>query len=363
MTERQLTEEKYPKASVKKHISTDLPMISIIIPVRNEEKYLCRCLDSIDSQTYNHDRIEILIINGLSEDDSEEIATEFMSRTDISVRILQNKAGNTPCGMNVGYRNALGDIFIIFNGHATMSPDFIEKNVFYLEETGADAVGGLVLSTCLEEKTVPKAIGYALNSPFGLGGVTARTGTKAGISNNPSFGAYRRELFDKFGFIDERLTRNQDYEFNQRITSGGAKVYFTPEIHSKYYNRPSYCSLWKEYFKAAKWRTFMIGRFARAIMFRHLVPPAFVIGIIALAALSFVSTWAIYTLLTIVGIYSAVSLASSISIGSKQGFKYIPAVFLSYYVIHIAYGLGFVWGFLWFAILRGGKSIYQAETQ
>lgn len=355
--------EKEKDTKEQQDLPSSLPMVSIILPVRNEEKYLRRCLDSIQAQTYDHSRIELLIVDGLSDDATLEIAEEFQEESDINVRILENKAGNTPCGMNMGYRNARGDMLVAFNGHASMPPNFIEKDVEKLEETTADAVGGLVLSTCLENKTIPKAIGYALNSPFGLGGVAARTGTKAGYIDNPSFGCYRRELFDKYGYIDERLTRNQDYEYNQRITAHGAKIYFSPEIKSYYYNRPTYRSLWREYFNAAKWRTFMIGRFVRAVMLRHLAPPAFVMGVIALAILSFFTNWAIYPLIGLLGLYNLIAIGYTLDIGIKRGIKYIPAAFLSYYVIHIAYGLGFIWGFIWFVIFRQGNYVKQAEAQ
>ncbi len=362
MTEKQLI-ERDNELSAGEEPSANPPMVSIIIPVRNEAKYLRRCLDSVQAQTYDHSRIEVLIVNGLSEDETEDIALEFKEESDITVRILQNKAGNTPCGLNMGYRNARGDLLLHFIGHASMPPDFIEKDVKYLQEKEADAVGGLVISNCIEDKTVPRAIGYALNSPFGLGGVTARTGTKPGYIDNPSFGCYRRELFDRYGYIDERLTRNQDYEYNQRITAHGAKIYFSPEIKSYYYNRPSYKSLWREYFNAAKWRTFMIGRFVRAVMFRHLAPPAFVLAIIALAVLSFYADWAIYPLLVLLGLYNIIALISTIHIGIQKGTKYMPAAFFSYYVIHIAYGLGFIWGFIWFVFFRRGSQVQQADAQ
>ena len=341
----------------------DLPTISIIVPVRNEERYLNYCLDSIAKQTYPHELIEVLIVDGRSEDSTREIAKEFAARADISVHILENSSGNTPCGLNIGYKNANGDIFIHFIGHATMPQDFIEKNVNNIKEMSADAVGGLIISSCLEDKVIPKGIGYALNSPFGLGGVTARTGTKPGYIDNPSFAAYKRELFDKYGYIDERLTRNQDYEFNQRITSQGAKIFFTPEIKSFYFNRPDYGSLWREYLNAAKWRTFMVGRFTHALRKRHFVPPLFILTLVTLGILSYFVSWTFLGFLSILSLYLLFALGSSVLVGFKTGLKYIPAIFLSYLVIHIAYGLGFICGFLYFIVLRRGKQVYLAEAQ
>ncbi|HHS50190.1 MAG TPA: glycosyltransferase family 2 protein [candidate division Zixibacteria bacterium] len=339
------------------------PSVSVVIPVRNEEKYLARCLDSVARQTYPHELIEILIVDGCSSDATMEIARSFAERSDIELRILDNPKGNTPCGLNTGYKNARGDVFIHFIGHAMMSDNFIEKEIEFLEKTGADAVGGLIISTCNDERTVPQGIGYALNSVFGLGGVTARTGNKPQYIDNPSFAAYRRELFDKFGYIDERLTRNQDYEFNQRITAGGARIYFSPEIKSLYFNRPTYASLWKEYFKAAKWRTFMIGRFVNAVRKRHLVPPLFVLAVVALGIASFFSAPALYALLALAGIYSVAAIGSALKIAFKHGFRYIPAALLSFLVIHFGYGLGFMWGVIYFWIFRKARKIRIAEAQ
>ena len=340
-----------PEGPAERH-EEKLPNVSIIVPVRNEERYLNYCLDSIAKQTYPHKLIEILIVDGRSEDNTKMIAEKFAEKADITVRILENSSGNTPCGLNIGYKNAKGDIFIHFIGHAMMPQDFVEKNVTYIIKTEADAVGGLIISSCLEDKVIPKGIGYALNSPFGLGGVTARTGTKAGYIDNPSFAAYRKELFDKYGYIDERLTRNQDYEFNQRITSQGAKIFFTPEIKSYYFNRPDYKSLWREYLNAAKWRTYMVGRFANALRKRHFVPPLLILSLVTLGILSFFSLWALGGLLGVLGLYLLAALGSSALVAvRRRGLKYLPAIFLSYLVIHLAYGLGFIWGFIYFFIL------------
>ncbi len=360
--EKSFEETKSAGANVKR-ADESFPLVSIIIPVRNEEEYLGRCLESIAKQTYPHDKIEVLVVNGHSTDSSTTIATEFGKRNGVRVRILDNHKGNTPCGLNIGYKNADGEVFVHFIGHAMMSPDFIAKNMEYLDKTGADAVGGLVISACLDRKTVPQGIGYALNSLFGLGGVMARTGTRARYIDNPSFAAYRRELFDRFGYIDERLTRNQDYEFNQRISAGSAKIYFTPDIRSSYFNRPTYKSLWKEYFNAAKWRSFMIGRFVNAVRKRHLVPPLFVLSVIALAVLGVFFAPAIYALLVLLGIYSVVAIGSSLSIGFKKGIKYVPSVLLSYLVIHVAYGFGFIWGIVYFWIFGKAQTIRIAESQ
>ncbi|MCK5834011.1 glycosyltransferase family 2 protein [bacterium] len=345
------------------HTACSLPMVSIIIPVRNEETYLGRCLESIERQTYPHELIEVLVVDGCSIDKSMDITRKFSETSRIETHIIDNPRGNTPCGLNAGYKNARGDIFIHFIGHAMMSNDFVAKEIEYLEKTDADAVGGLIISTCTDDRTVSQGIGYALNSLFGLGGVTARTGNRPRYIDNPSFAGYRRELFDKFGYIDERLTRNQDYEFNQRITAGGAKIFFSPEIKSLYFNRPTYRSLWNEYFKAAKWRTFMIGRFVNAVQKRHLVPPVFILSIIALTALSFFSVPAFCVLMVLLGIYSIGAVVSAMQIAFKQGFKYIPAVLLSYFVIHFAYGLGFVWGIIHFWIFGKARRIKIAETQ
>ena len=340
-----------------------LPRVSVVIPVRNEEKHLRRCLDSIQRQDYPHELMEILIVDGCSEDDTDRIAASFRNESDIEVRILENPEGNTPCGLNTGYKNARGDIFIHFIGHAMMPPHFISKDVELLAETGSDAVGGLVVSSCLENKTVPRGIGYALNTPFGLGGVTARTGTKARYIDNPSFGAYRKELFEKHGYIDERLTRNQDYEFNQRIVEAGAKIYFTPEIKSFYFNRPSYGSLWKEYFNAAKWRTFMIGRFARAVRMRHLVPPLFLLSLLGLGIGSFFSPLVAGLFAALLTVYLAAGVISASRVCAEKGWRFFPSMLFSYPVIHLAYGAGFIWGLLYFQLLGRGKQVNRAEAQ
>ena len=326
--------------------------VSIVIPARNEENFIGKCLRSIAEQTYPHSKIEVLVVDGVSEDNTADIVRQIASSVDIPIKLIENPQRRTPVGMNLGFKAAAGDVLIPFSAHAYMTPDFVEKNVEILNRTGADAAGGVVISAPDHRTYQARGIGVALNSPFALGGIAARVGKAARPITNPSFGAYRRYLFDRFGYIDDSLTRNQDYEFNMRIARGGAKIFFSREIRSYYYNRPTLVQLFRQYYLTSFWRVYMLGRFARAIRLRHTIPPLLLFFIVAMGLASIFSPTALKWLEIIGGGYIALSILASLIASIKGGIQYFPILPLSFWVVHTAYGLGFTAGLIWFRLLR-----------
>ncbi len=339
--------------------------VSVVITARNEEKYLRECLESIQAQDYPHELMEVVLVDSASEDGTRAIMEDFARRSDIKVRILENPRGDIPRGWNIGFRAATGDALLLMIGHAYIPPNHISRAVSLLEEKGADGVCGRIVSVGSGRGTIwDDAIAAAMESRFGIGNATARVGGKPGWIDNPMLTLYRRSLFERFGYMDERLTRNEDYEFNQRCYAGGARFWFQPDMPVYYHNRPTLRALWRQYFVGAKWRAFMIGEHRRAVRFRHIVPPAFVLGLVACGAAAVVSSKALHALLAVAGAYAA-ALAVATAAGALKRRK--PALIftlpIAFATIHLAYGLGFLWGLMKFVVAGGRKSVVAAEKQ
>ena len=339
--------------------------VSIVISARNEEKYLRECLNSIAAQDYPHELMELILVDSASEDGTRRIMEEFAQNTDIKTKILENPRGDTPHGLNTGFRAASGDAVMLMIGHAYMPPNHISRAVRLLEEKNADGVCGRIVSVGSGRGTVwDHAIAAAMESSFGIGNATARVGGKPGWIDNPMLTLYRKTLFERFGYIDERLTRNQDYEFNQRCYAGGAKFWFQPDMPVYYHNRPTLKALWKQYFNSAKWRAFMVGEHQRALRPRHLVPPLFVLTVLGLLLASFFSSTALAALTAIMGIYLATAFAVSVKEAIRR--KKILLIFampLAFCTIHFAYGFGFLSGFAKFILMGQKKRVLFAEKQ
>jgi len=223
--------------------------ISIIIPCRNEEKYISRCIESIIKQTYPTDKVEILIIDGMSEDNTRGVIEKYTKRYSY-IKLIDNPRRIVPTALNIGIKRAMGEIIIRIDVHSSYPCNYVEKIILWIEKSKADNVGGILIVKPGSETVIAMAIASVLSHPFGVGNALFRTGIK-----NPQYvdtvplGAYKRVIFDKIGFFDEDLVRNQDDEFNLRLIKNGGKILLVPDIFSYRYARNSLGKLWRMYFQ------------------------------------------------------------------------------------------------------------------
>ncbi len=323
--------------------------ISIIIPVRNEEKYIKKCIDSILKQTYPKDLIEILIIDGMSEDSTRERINAYIAKGE-NIKLILNEKKIAPTAMNIGIKNATGDAMFILGGHSYLDPNYITECVETLNRTDADCVGGPI-STIGEDK-VSRAISLAMSSSFGVGNALFRYSKKECYVDTLAFGMYRREIFNEIGLFDEELVRNQDDEFNYRLIKKGKKILLNPDIKSYYYSRASLKNLWKQYFQYGFWKVKVIQKHKKPASFRHLVPMSFVLSIIGTLIGSFIYSPVKYLLAIILGSYFIFNIFFTIKLAIKERASeviYIPLIFL---ILHLSYGFGFIFGIINFYILK-----------
>jgi len=214
----------------------DKPKVTIIIPCRNEEKFIEKVIKGAISQTYPKDRLEVFFVDGQSEDKTREII-ELYSHKYPFIKLLINPYKYVPQAMNIGIKAVTGDIIVRMDAHSEYPEDYVEKIVYWLEKLNADNVGGVWITTPPADSLKAKAIALALSHPFGVGNSLFRIAKniKRPIEvDTVPFGCYLKEIFDKIGLYDERLIRNQDIELNKRLRKSGGKIYLIPDIKIKY---------------------------------------------------------------------------------------------------------------------------------
>ncbi len=274
------------------------PFVSIILPVRNEEKHITSCLQSIAAQDYPGELMELLVIDGLSDDSTLEKVAEFDSTYDgTDIQVYTNRYKTVPHALNLGISKAKGDIILRFDGHALMEPDYVSNCVKSLEQTEADNVGGPALNSS-DGSVIGRAIELSHYSPFGLGGGAFRTGSFEGLADTVTFGCFPKEVFSQYGLYDIRLDRNQDIELNWRIRkglvlnpeqkirnsdAGPGKIYLTPKIKSRYRCRSTLGGLWKQNFSNGQWVVYTKWIAPYALSLRHFVPLLFVSSLFLMA--------------------------------------------------------------------------------
>lgn len=316
-------------------------MLSIICPIYNEEKYIAKCIDSILAQDYPHDDMEVLLVDGMSNDKTRDIISNYTSQYSF-IRLLDNPYKIVPQAMNIGIQNAKGNVIIRLDAHAIYELNYFSVLVTCLERLGADNVGSVCKTDVLNKTSKSLAIREVLCNKFGVGNSMFRTGiTQETEVDTVPFGCWRKSVFSKYGLYDIRLVRNQDIELNKRIIHGGGKIYIVPNTFCTYLARETYKALAKNNYENGKWNilTVYYTKQLKSLSIRHFIPLLFVLSLVLPLFLSFVYFPIIYislfSFLAYVLLIGEVSLI--LSVRKENNFFYL---LLSFMVLHISYGWG-----------------------
>ena len=321
--------------------------ISIIIPCRNEEKYIAKCLDSIISQDYPKENLEVLVVDGMSEDNTREIVKKYAEKS-LFIKLLDNPKKFTNFAFNIGVKAAKGEIVMIMGAHAGYEKDYVSKCVKYLKEYNADNVGGIMKTMAKEETIVAKAIALSMSHFFGTGGVRFRTGSKEVMEVDTVFGGcYKREVFNKIGLFNEKLHRSQDMEFNIRLKRAGGKIILAPDIVNYYYPKSNFKDFLLHSFDSGFWSIYPSKFTKKPLKLRHYIPLLFILGIMGTLIFGIFSPPFFTLFLIIVCGYLLFNLYFSAGISIKEReFKYFLILPLVFVIRHFGYGFGSLWGLL-----------------
>lgn len=325
--------------------------ISIVIPCRNEEQYIGRCLQSIINVDYPLQQLEVFVCDGMSNDGTQKIVNEFAREYPI-INQLVNHQQTTPQALNLGIKHASGDIIVILGAHSELLPDYLTRCLESLHaHPEAGGVGGILDNQFTNP--VSELIGYAMSSSFGVGDAYFRTGMKEGYADTVVFGAYRKEVFEKVGLFDETLVRNQDDEFNFRVLQHGYKLWLDKSVVSKYHVRSSFGRLFKQYFQYGLWKVYVNKKHRTITTSRQLVPFLFILFLAAGAIASCFNQWILTGYLSVIGLY--LILASIVSFRLVRQISKIPGLIVIFFVLHMSYGLGYLSGVIKFLFLGYGS--------
>ena len=317
------------------------PLVSIIIPYHNEAEFIGRALESLMGQDYPREKIEILAVNSNSSDDSLEMVKSYAQK-DNRIKLFDNPLEFTPISLNIGIKNAKGDLITKSDAHTIYPPDYISKCVRYIEEYKTDAVGGITQNVPANDSLAAKAIILVLGSPFGGGGAFRQGGVKPEFADTAFGICYRKEVFQKIGLFNEKLIRSQDFDFNLRLTRAGGKILLAPDIALTYYpKQKTLISFWRRNFVDGIW-AILPSKFGSPIFKpRHLAPLVFVSAILLFALCSLLFAPLIWVAVGILAFYFSAILYFSLKISAREkDIQLFPFLILTFAARHLAYGLG-----------------------
>ncbi len=329
-------------------VQESTPFVSVVVPCRNEEEYIEGLLDNLSHQ-YDSKRYEIVIADGMSNDNTRKKILDFIVRNpDLQIRLLDNPKRYIPAGLNAAINESEGDIIVRMDAHSFPSRAYVRHCVEILSTTNFDVVGAPCQMQPGSDTPVAQAIAWGVAHPFGIGDAQYRIQPERGQTvDTVPFGVFHKSLWQSVGGFDESLLTNEDYDFFYRIRQRGGKIYLDPKVHCTYFARPTLGDLAKQYFRYGTWKAQAVKQRPRSLAWRQTVPPTFVAALVLLSTIGTIWPVAWATLFLMLAVYLTLSTIFAIRLSLKHDdFKTLPFIPLVFFTIHSTWGFGFLLGLL-----------------
>ena len=330
-------------------MSAPRPRVSVIVPVRNEERYVGRCLSRLLEQDYPRDRLEIVVVDGLSQDRTRQIVLDLLrdrAAMPPALRMIDDPARERATALNAGVRAAAGDVIMRVDARSMLPVDYVRKCVETLEATGADNVGGV--QHPIADSPMQEAIGLAMSHPFGVGDAQFRIGRKSGFVDTVYLGSFRRDVFARVGLFDEIApVLSEDSDLNERIRDHGGTVYLNAEIRAGYYPRDTLAALIALYGRYGVARAGNVLKHRKMTSWRQAVPLLFVLALAALGGLTLVRGAFGLGFAAVLGTYLLVDAGAATSLAATRGKWHLwPRLIAVFPCMHVAWAIGFFQGLI-----------------
>jgi glycosyltransferase involved in cell wall biosynthesis len=329
-----------------------LPMVSIIIPCRKEQGWIDKCLRSVIDNDYPKDKLEVLVVDGMSEDGTRA-AVQAVAAAHPFIRLIDNPRKITPAALNIGIAEAKGDVIMRMDAHAVYPANYVSTLVNALAESGADNVGGRWITRPGNATPMAQAIALALSHPFGVGNAHYRLDvTQPRWVDTVPFGCYRKEVFERVGAFDEELIRNQDLEMNLRLRKNGGKILLVPQAECVYHSRETLAKVWRMSYLNGYYNPLVIRKLHGRMTPRHLIPPLFVASLFIGLLLAPWSSATAIAFMSLVLLYIVPDLLISAKAAMRFGPRQGMSLFLVFPTLHVGTGLGTLKGIVDFMIFN-----------
>jgi len=320
--------------------------VSIILAIRNEEVYIRKCLDSLLNQNFSHERYEIIVIDGMSNDKTPEIIAEYQAKFPHIIRTLDNHKINQAAGRNVGIEHSRGMVLVIFGGHAFVQREYLNILIKTFDSIPSDVVGLGPVFFAPEDETLFGKIAAAVQSSIvGGAGASFRHKTKNTYVEHVAFAMYKKHIIEKIGLFDERFAIGEDGELNCRIIKAGFKLMVCPALEVFYYRKHnSFNAFSIRMFRYGMWKALLVKKQPRAFKILFVIPSIILLSVIFLPA--FLFAYFVLAEITITGllIYLLTVFISSLNLAKRHRDHRYMISFTMYVIEHFSIGAGFLAG-------------------
>ncbi len=319
--------------------------VAIVIPTLNEEHFISRCLNSIIKQTYEFEKMDVMIIDGGSKDKTKDIVAEYQ-KSHQNIRFIENKKKIQSVAFNIGFKKSTAPYIIRLDAHAEYDSKYISlciENLKQDEKRGN--VGGRCNILPFNQSLWAQTNAILNHSRFGIGGAAFRVSNEAHNTDSVPFGSFPRKIIEKIGGMREDLPRGEDNEYNSRIRKAGYKIFFDPNIISSYFARPTLGASCKQMYANGNSIGYLYYIDREAIGIRHLVPLLFVVSGLFSIIISVLWSPFCYVFCGGLALYIIADAIASI-MGAKENVKCTLPLFILFFCVHVSYGMGTIAGLI-----------------
>lgn len=337
-----------------------MKQISIVVPCRNERLFIEETIRAIYACTLpDNYSCSVFIVDGMSDDGTRNEIERLQLEFD-SLHLIDNSKKLTPYAFNLGIHACPADFYQIVGARHVLSKNYLQSCIEIIEkDPSVWCVGGKIINEFINP--TGEIISIAMSTAFGMGLGNFRTLEKSGYTDTVTSPMYPAWVFDKIGYFDEELIRNQDDDFNFRVSQAGGKIFYESSISLKYYVRGTYSGLWRQFFQYGYWKVFVNQKHQTVTTYRQLIPPAFtaylsllVLSTILFPSIRWIGSWPFWLYL-LLGLYFSFK---SISFELKDWIKAIK-IWITFPLLHISYGLGYLKGMNDFLLFKRKPSDKQ----
>jgi cellulose synthase/poly-beta-1,6-N-acetylglucosamine synthase-like glycosyltransferase len=320
------------------------PMVSFIMPVLDEENTIRQCFDSLLDLDYPKDKIEILVAEGHSKDNTHKILKEYAKKYK-NIILLKNPTGNTSIGRNICIEHATGDMLMNYSGHVIAEKNLLKILALKLSELPKEIVAVGCSNISPEKQNFVGKLADVVFSSF-MGGknlfVQNAEFEEERYSDHVSFACYRRRPVADVGNFDPEFWCGQDAELDLRLLKAGYKILYTPETKVYHFKRSTFKSLFRQMYRYGIARAKMVKKHPKTLKIFHLLGPGFITGIILFFILTIFNILPVWFISILALSYILLSIISSLQVTMNPSL--VLSSILFYLLVHVGYGLGFIRG-------------------
>jgi succinoglycan biosynthesis protein ExoA len=309
-------------------------ILSVICPVLNGEKYITSNILKFFTDSKFEDK-ELLIIDGGSNDRTIEIVKDWCQKYS-NIKLIHNPHKYVPYALNIAIKESNGQFISRLDVHTVYPKNYFEKCIELSKTINADNIGGTIISCGVS--ICGKAIAHSMSSLFGVGNSTPRIKSYDGYVDSIAFGFWDKQVFDKYGFFDETLIKNQDEDHNYLIIENGGKVYQSSKIKTYYFVREKIIDFIKQMFYYGFYKPLVLVKNISRIKIRHIIPSLFSVYIFTLF-FSLNPFW-------LIPLFSYLLLNILFSIINKENILTKIICIIIFPIMHMSYGIGFILGLI-----------------